>query len=91
MNLNVKKESNEKTTIYLDPKVKKSVQYYALRDDSSLSKIINDKLYEYLEDRADITALSERENDAEFISFATVLKELGLSEKDLQDHNRKTS
>ena len=48
--------SSEKTTIYLDPKVKKSVQYYALRDDSSLSKIINDRLSDYLEDMADTTA-----------------------------------
>lgn len=89
MSLNVKKDPNEKTTIYLDPKVKKSVQYYALRDSSSLSRIINDKLYEYLEDMADLSVLNDREHDAEFISFETALKELGISEKDLQNHSRK--
>ncbi len=78
------KSQNEKTTIYLDPKVKKSVQYYALRDDSSLSKIINDKLYEYLEDMADIAALEEANNDNEMpIPLDQAIKELGFDINEL--------
>jgi predicted DNA-binding protein len=73
------KASNEKTTIYLNPKIKKSVQYYALRDSSSLSAIINEKLYEYLEDMADIAALEEARNNGEdMLSIEQVIKELGL-------------
>ena len=64
------KTFNEKTTIYLNPKIKKSVQYYALRDASSLSAIINEKLFEYLEDMTDIVALEEARDDVEdFVSI----------------------
>lgn len=90
MNATNTTQPNEKTTVYLDPKVKKSVQYYALRDNSSLSQIINDRLAEYLEDQADIATLSERENNAEFVPLSTVLEEFGLNEKDLQNSSRKT-
>lgn len=74
------KKTNEKTTIYLDPKVKRSVQYYALRDSRSLSEIINERLFEYLEDMADAAALEESRQDGEsFVPFAQVVEELGLS------------
>ncbi|MEI9913564.1 MAG: DUF6290 family protein [Candidatus Saccharibacteria bacterium] len=73
------KAVNEKTTIYLDPKIKKSVRYYALRDDRSLSSIINEKLFEYLEDMADIAALEEARNSSEdYISFDQLVDDLGL-------------
>lgn len=79
------KTTNGKTTIYLDPKIKKSVQYYAIRFDSSLSKIINDKLFEYLEDMADITALEAANKDGEdFISLEQVVNDLGLDLNDIQ-------
>lgn len=81
------KKTNEKTTVYLDPKVKKSVQYYALRDNQSLSAIINEKLFEYLEDMADIAALEEsRKDGGDFIPFEQVVKELGL---DIDEIRRK--
>lgn len=83
------KADSEKTTIYLDPGVKKGVQYYAVRDNTSLSQIINSRLFEYLEDQADISALKEREKDAEFITLEQLLKELDLCEKDLQGAARK--
>lgn len=82
-------QPNEKTTIYLDPKVKKSVRYYALRDRRTLSDIINQKLFEYLEDEADIAALKERDDDAEFVPLEAVLEELGINEKDLRSRHRK--
>lgn len=73
------KSVNEKTTIYLDPKIKKSVQYYALRDDSSLSAVINEKLLEYLEDMADIAALEDaRNSNDEYIPFEKLVEDLGL-------------
>jgi len=73
------KSINEKTTIYLDPKVKKSVQYYALRNASSLSAIINEKLFEYLEDMADISALEvARDSKDDFEPFEKFVKELGI-------------
>ncbi len=77
--------SNEKTTIYLDPKVKKNVQYYAIQNNSSLSEIINKKLVEYLEDMMDIAELKKRDKDEEFIPLEEVLAELGIDEKDLQN------
>lgn len=86
------KPTNEKTTIYLDPRIKKSVQYYALRDDSSLSQIINDRLYEYLEDMADIAALEEARNDGEEpIPFEQAVKELGLDLDEIQRKAQATS
>jgi hypothetical protein len=73
------KTLNEKTTIYLDPKIKKSVRYYALRNDRSLSSIISEKLIDYLEDMADITALEDaRNSDEEYTSFDQLVDELGL-------------
>jgi predicted DNA-binding protein len=73
------KTINEKTTIYLDPKIKKSVQYYALRDARSLSAIINDRLIEYLEDMADISALEETRNSKdEYVPFEKFVQELGI-------------
>lgn len=74
------KVSNKKTTIYLDPKIKKSVQYYALRDDRSLSALINERLVEYLEDMADITALQDARNSKdEFVMFEKFVEDLGLN------------
>ncbi len=76
---NLNKVKNEKTTIYLDPRVKKSVRYYAVRDDKSLSEIINERLFEYLEDQEDIRAIEEaRANPEEYVSFDEVVKDLGL-------------
>jgi predicted DNA-binding protein len=68
---------SEKTTIYLNPKTKKSVRYYAVRDDKSVSEIINEKLNEYLEDQEDIADAEKARNDGEStVSFQEVLDEL---------------
>ena len=80
---------NEKTTIYIDPGVKKSVRYYALRDNSSLSKIINEKLFEYLEEQADIAmyeqAKAEHGKDPTTFKFEDVVKELGLDIEEIRN------
>ncbi len=87
MNNTTTNHPSEKTTIYLDPQVKRGVQYVALRDDSSLSKIINDRLIEYLEDEADTVAARAALEDHELsISFAQAAKELGF---DIHDIRRK--
>jgi predicted transcriptional regulator len=81
--------TNEKTTIYLDPKIKKSVRYYAVRDDKSLSQIINDKLFEYLEDQEDIAAAEAARCDGEqAVSFEDALKELGISLDEVQARSK---
>lgn len=81
------KMSNEKTTIYLNPQIKKNVQYYAIQHNSSLSEIINDKLVEYLEDMIDVQEFdkAKRENKKEdFIPLNQAIKELGLSVNEIR-------
>ncbi len=81
------KTTNEKTTIYLNPRIKKSVQHYALRDSRSLSEIINEKLFEYLEDMADRTALSKaRKESDEFVTLDQMVHELGLDLNEIRGH-----
>ena len=43
-----------KTTAYLDPKVKKFIQYKAISENTSVSDIINDYFEDMLEDLSDI-------------------------------------
>jgi hypothetical protein len=87
--------TSEKTTIYLDPKVKKGVQYYALRDDRSLSEIINEKLMDFLEDMVDLADV-EAHKDEPLLSFEEVVKDLGLNIDDVRreaakERGKKTS
>lgn len=91
-----KVSTKEKTTIYLNPKVKKGVQYYALRDDKSLSEIIDAQLIEFLEDMEDIADIDKiMAEGGEFIPFEDVVKELGLDldeiRRDAQAERRKTA
>lgn len=81
--------SNEKTTIYLDPRVKKYVQYYALRDRSSLSEIINERLLEYLEDMADAASLEEAMNKPkdDYIPLNQAIKELGFDLNEIRSQD----
>lgn len=79
---------SEKTTLYIDPQVKKLVQFYALRDNRSLSAIVNEKLAEYLEDMADAASIESRKNEPT-AGFEQVVKELGLSLNDIQNHAKK--
>ena len=76
---------SEKTTIYLNPKIKKSVRYYAVRDDRSMSDIINERLSEYLEEQEDIAAAEAARCDGEeAISFEATLKDMGISLDEIQ-------
>ncbi len=77
--------SNEKTTVYINPRVKKSVQYYALRDNRSLSDIINEKLVGFLEDMEDRVIVEERSHEAEYVPLSEVLSEFGVNEQAVRD------
>ena len=66
-----------KTTIYLNPKVKKFIQHKAIAEDRSVSDIINDLFADMLEDLDDIKTIEARRSEAS-ISFEDALKELGI-------------
>ncbi len=82
------KSANEKTTLYLDPRVKRAVQFYALRERRSLSSIVEEKLLDYLEDMSDIEAVKATEGEPAY-SFEEVAKALGLSLDEIQTHVKK--
>lgn len=90
---NLDKPTNEKTTIYLDPRIKKSVRYYAVRDDKSLSEIINGQLLSYLEEQDEIaaydTAKKEYDRDNETFTLAEVAKELGFNLDEIRNSAHK--
>ena len=67
-----------KTTIYLDPQVKKFIQHKAVAEGSSVSDLVNEYFADMLEDLQDIETIKER-RDEESISFDEALKELGLT------------
>lgn len=69
---------SEKTTIYLNPYVKKFLQHKAIAEGRSLSDVINEQFADMLEDLSDIKQIEKR-RDEQAIPFETVLKELGLT------------
>lgn len=56
------RNDKEKTTLYIDPLVKKSVKFYALRDDRSLSDIVHQQLIDCLEDQDDRAVYDKAKN-----------------------------
>jgi hypothetical protein len=50
----------ERTTIYLNPYVKKYLQYQAVEKGVSISELVNDQMVELLEDAEDMATLYER-------------------------------
>lgn len=74
----------EKTTLYLQPGVKKFLQHKAIEEDSSMSEIVNDMI----EDMLDSVWLAKNKETilAEgTISSEEMMKQLGLSYEDLRD------
>lgn len=69
---------SSKTTVYLNPKVKKFIQHKAVEENMSVSEIINDLFADMLEDLDDIKVINERRNEPS-VSFDDALKELGLT------------
>lgn len=74
---------SDRTTIYLDPRVKSFIQHKAVADKASVSEIINDHFADMLEDLEDIKEIVKRRKEPTS-SFEDVLENLGLSYDDLR-------
>lgn len=74
---------SEKTTIYLDPFVKKFLQHKVIAESRSLSGVVNDQFADMLEDLNDIKAIEKRRGE-QTIPFEEVLRDLGLTYDDLR-------
>jgi hypothetical protein len=74
---------SEKTTIYLNPNVKKFIQHKAVAEGRSVSDIINDSFEDMLEDLDDIKEVIKRRNEPT-VSFEEALNDLGLTYNDLR-------
>lgn len=60
---------NQKVTVYLEPKLRKTVKYYAVQQDKSFSDLVNEVLFEYIENQHDLALLRERQKDADYITL----------------------
>lgn len=69
---------SEKTTIYLDPYVKKFLQHKAIAENRSLSDVINEQFADMLEDLSDIKEIDKRRGEPA-VAFEKVLQDLGLT------------
>lgn len=77
-------QANEKTTIYLNPYVKKFIQHKAIEENTSISSIINGifaRQLSKLDEKAEIAARRKEPT----VPFDKVLAEMGLSYEDLRD------
>lgn len=69
---------SQKTTIYLDPSVKKFLQHKAIAENRSVSDLINEQFADMLEDLSDIKEIEKRRGE-QAVPFEKVLHELGLT------------
>ena len=69
---------SEKTTVYLNPYVKKFIQHKAVAEGRSVSDIINDQFADMLEDLEDLQEVEKRRNEPS-IPFEEVLRDLGIT------------
>jgi hypothetical protein len=69
---------SEKTTIYLNPTVKKFLQHKAIAESRSLSDVINEQFADMLEDLSDIKEIEKRRGE-QVVPFEKVLQDLGLT------------
>ncbi len=76
--------ASSKTTIYLDPTVKKFLQHKAIEEETSISDIINERIEEEMASDKLIALIEERRKEPT-ISFEEALKECGLTYDDLRD------
>jgi hypothetical protein len=74
---------SERTTVYLNPKVKRFIQHKAVAEGHSVSTIVNDYFADMLEDLDDIRELKRRREEST-VSFDEVLQDLGLTYNDLR-------
>jgi cation transport regulator ChaB len=66
----------EKTTIYLNPYVKKFIQLTSIQENKSMSEVINEQMADLLQDLEDAHELSSRKEDAVFVPWTEVKKQL---------------
>jgi hypothetical protein len=71
-------ELNARTTIYLNPTVKKFIQHKAVEEGRSVSDIINDQFADMVEDLEDIEEIEKRRKEPT-LPFEIVMKELGIT------------
>lgn len=76
--------ASSKTTIYLDPRVKKFLQHKSIEENTSMSEIINSYFADMLLDLEDINTIKQRRNE-ESISFDETLASIGLTYDDLRN------
>ena len=74
---------SQKTTIYLNPYVKKYIQHRAIAENRSISELINDEFADMLEDLEDLKEIEKRRGEPT-VPFEVVLRELGLTYDDLR-------
>ena len=84
VNMNTANTAISKTTIYLDPTVKKFLQHKAIEEETSISDLINERFEEEMASDKLIALIEERKREPT-ISFEEALKECGLTYADLQD------
>lgn len=74
---------SEKTTVYLNPNVKKFIQHKAVAEGSSVSDIINEHFADMLEDLYDLKEVEKR-RDEPSVPFEEVLRDLGITYEQLR-------
>ncbi len=74
---------SEKTTIYLNPNVKRFIQHKSVAEGRSVSETINEYFADMAEDLEDIKEIDKRRGELT-VPFETVLRELGLTYADLR-------
>lgn len=76
-------DNSAKTTIYLNPQVKKFLQHKSIEEQTSMSEIINSYFADMLLDLDDINTIKQRRTE-ESVSFDEVLASAGLTYDDWQ-------
>ena len=72
-----------RTTVYLNPYIKKFIQHKAVEESRSASSIINNRLADLLEYLA--SQKSKNQNSKTALEFESILQKAGLSYDDLRD------
>ena len=76
-------QTTEKTTLYLQPAVKKYLQYKAVEENTSMSEIVNDMIEDML-DSMWLAKNRERIHSEPTYTFDEVLEDLGMTRESLQ-------
>ena len=74
----------QKTTLYLQPTVKRYLQHMAIEQGTSVSALVNDLVEDELEERQ-LAKEIERRRKEPTITQDEMMKELGLTYDDLRD------